>query len=261
MKNFKIKAAVAAAALATTGMASAGFNSNDLAFVAYNYTSGESYILDTGISFASIASGGSITLGQAGNNTSAFSTFLTDVGSNFVWGAQAINGTANVSVFTAPTSTVVGATQAFSNVGIGAYYSNYTSIATSGGLVTNASNVGGVILKTSNAGQGTNWGGDNFHNTLTNIDNFSNGDSPWVITQTGAGTLDIYSFTLGTGRGAANNSALLNTITLAKDALTGVYTLNVGAVVTGAVPEPGTYALMLAGLLAVGAVTRRRLRG
>src|SRR5262249_4245691 len=89
-----------------------------------------------------------------------------------------------------------------------------------------------------------NWGGD----LLGSNSQFVN-DVGFKVTGVNGNTMNVYAFAPG-ARGQPMTTTLLTTVSL-----------NNGSLVVGPVPEPSTYALMVAGLLTVGAVARRRMRG
>ena len=95
-------------------------------------------------------------------------------------------------------------------------------------------------------------------NTSNGIEVFWNGSSQGVFTGTGAANGNTWAVQNLWVTGAASSSSLMFQAVGTSESYGG----SLDAVsLTAAVPEPETYALMLAGLLSVGFIARRRRQG
>lgn len=251
----RFKAIALAAVLAVTGGANAavvtgpGIDNGELFFVAYDPTNLLTYSFDLGIGFQSFApNSASTSFSLAG-----FSTFLDQVGSANLagvrWGVFGIDGSSPTGLLTtqngSSTSNQVGITR-ISNI-TGAVSSFFAIHNAQGTHATTAN--GWTIHTTAAGGGGTDLG---YGGRLVGSGNNFNTNSPFVVTGALSNSLSFQRFT--------NPGTVTSTrTTFAGVAGPSSFRVNgTNLVFTAPVPEPSTYALMLAGLGTLGFMARRR---
>lgn len=256
----KLKLIAAAALLAATGAANAAIDNGatgngELFFTAWDGANSYTYDLNTTIDAfqASVSATGTGTYLDATLDT-LFTTYLSTANmATMVWNIVAVDALGARRILdtysSLPTNTVasdttrstVGATQSF----IGAVNTGITAQG-NGNSAVFAANTPGYANNTTGIRFGSNNGGA----TLFNINN--------------TGTLANSTYDSGLGMvliGAGASGVAATTYSTYVDegfAVRAYFDASSGRVTIAAVPEPETYALMLAGLALMGGIARRR---
>jgi len=273
-QKFRLKAMAAAVLLAASGMASAQIavpatGNGSLTFVAYDPVALTTYSFNTGRFFQSFLPGSAVT--TPGHTFSltlpSWNTFLTTAGvdaSRVLWGVFAADAIFPTGLMTTAATAGnflgLGRVNTANNSFIGTFQTQHNFHGTHG-----SSPNGFAIYQTTAAGAliDSAYGGH-----LFGTGNNFNGNAGFTVVGNIGQSLGYYLFT-GSNIGVNACTAGACTRHAYRDpslpaALgTATWTLTSGGelVYTAPVPEASTYAMMLAGLLTLGFVARRRMGG
>lgn len=250
----RIKAVALAALVAVAGGANAavttgsGIDNGELFFVAYDPTNLLTYSFDLGIGIQSFAPNSASTSFAL----TGFSSFLSQVGSANLsgvrWGVFGVDGASPTGLVTTQNGTG-GSNPAASRISnINSAISSFFAIHNTEG--THATTANGYAIHVTAAGQGGTdlaYGG-----RLLGSGNNFNTNTGFVVTGALNNVLSFQRFTNPTSLGSTRT-------TFAGVAGPSSFRVNgTNLVFTAPVPEPSTYALMLAGLGTLGFMARRR---
>lgn len=248
--KFQLKALVAAALVATSGLASAAIDNavqsttgvtSEMLFVAYDAANLITYTKDLGTAVQEFNFARRTQTALTG-----WGTFLATAGLNLAnvrFGVIAYDNFApTATYFTASPTLTGGGNPALSR--INAVNGNMAALAgahnfAAVGTHATAADGWGVVT-TAGVGQGLNLFGATGNLGTTIVGTAALGQELGFYSFTGGTSLSSTRTRMG---GLANN---------------GKFSVDNGSLIYAPVPEPTTYALMLAGLLTLGAVARRR---
>ena len=243
--KFNLKAIAAAALVAATGSSFAAIDLNnsanpDVFFVAFDFGAGVGFALDTNIDYSTLTTGFNFTYDL--DNSAAWTQFRTSSSSN--------GSSTGIQFGTYSSKTGVGQGFLTSN---NAATTSPVIVATDAGRIRAAIN---SAANNANSLSGPTLNSDNGVFTTTSIF----GD---IIRLGGDFALATpFNTTEAYTEGAFQNLFKYNIAANQTNSFVGTTSIGAGNVLTvAAVPEPGTYALMFAGLMTLGAVVRRRTRG
>jgi hypothetical protein len=254
--KLKLKVLAAAALIAAGASAHAAMdsgsttqNSGELLFVAYDPTTLLTYSFDTGLRYQDFLP---TTTASATFSLDSFGSFLSQVGSGnqagVRWGVFATDGASPVGLLTTQNGTGGSnpATSRINNIvgGLGSFTAVHNTLGTH---VTQAN--GSATYQADSATSGTDGG---YGGRLLGSNNNFNSNLSFNATGALTDTLNFVRF--------SSPTALSSTRTqFATSVGASSWSLNGNNLVfTAPVPEPSTYALMLAGLGALGFMARRR---
>lgn len=255
--KLKLKALAAAALVAVSFGAQAavqtgsGTNDGELVFIAYDPVTLLTYSFDTGIGYQSLLPNTTTSLSFS---LTDFSSFLSQVGTanqaGIRWGVYASDALSPIGLLTTQNGTG-GSNPATSriaaiNSGIQSYFNVHNQLG------THATSANGYAIYQADSAN-PNDGGSGLR--LLGPNNNFNSNLSFNATGSLTDTLNFVRFNSPT--------ALTSTRTpFATSVGASTWSLNGNNLVfTAPVPEPSTYALMLAGLGAVGFMARRRRQG
>jgi hypothetical protein len=258
MKKLSIKALVAAAALIggagqayadiQPGNLTSGAAGSELVFYAFDDVTKTSFVKDLGVTFASFLT--TPTYGSLNNigSDANWTAYLGSVGndtSNTFWGVMAAEKTSalsanGVNILTTARSNAPATTSTGLVRGIdGAFDTTYL-----GGLQGTGTNYAANLTYFSSATDVSNWANSMQHNLAGKV-NF--------LADNAIGTnADFYRLSAAA---SATTAATLSTVFSAPTQ----WSFDGTTLQVTAVPEPGTWAMLLAGLMMVGGIARRRI--
>lgn len=281
--KFNLRAMAFAAAAVVSGAAQADFNfpatgDGTLLFVAIDADANIAFTADLGLTISSFTNGPAFTTGLAapvtwnfatnatnsgiaGTNawSTAYNTFTaTQTGGNFTWGVIAgenVNGGTVVGRNTLSTGNATQ--QQMLALTTAAQVTNQlTPIAQFSAAVNNFGNL--AVANTNGAATTTSSDGVAYVNGSGSIFNNFNSFNTWSYMLANGVSSTFQRAQQATSPTVTQFGAINAVDSLATNPITFTFDINTNTLVLAPVPEPGTYAMLLAGLVAVGFIARRR---
>ncbi|MCZ4303312.1 PEPxxWA-CTERM sorting domain-containing protein [Zoogloeaceae bacterium G21618-S1] len=244
--NFKMKALVAAAAVAMSGVAHADIvnfdeaGSGSVLLSIWNPTNSVSALFDLGVSMDSFASFSSVDL-SVGDYATTWARIAPHLaGANFMVFAGDIDASAplkNSFLSSVGSGTAEATNQQVKDMGNVRFFVSPSEVLGNHAVAANGANFSDSASAYQGTQVGSDWSGSVSFNATAGIGEF----------------VDVYSFAgpdpVGRGASAGGAPAQVAFLTSVQLGANGV---------VAAVPEPETYAMLLAGLGLIGGIARRR---